>query len=65
MKNRGRQALLNTVSQLSVEFVAIVCGLILPRLIINTFGSTYNGLTNSISQFLSYAVLLRSGIGYK
>lgn len=63
MKNRGRQALLNTVSQLSVEFVAIVCGLILPRLIINTFGSTYNGLTNSISQFLSYAVLLRSGIG--
>ena len=63
MKNRGRQALINTIAQLSVELVAIVCGFILPRLILNAFGSTYNGLTNSISQFLSYAVLLRSGIG--
>ena len=63
MKNRGRQAVINTISQLCVELVAIICGLILPRLVLNTFGSAYNGLTNSISQFLSYAILLRSGIG--
>lgn len=63
MKNRGRQAVVNTVAQLCVELVAIICGLILPRLILSTFGSAYNGLTNSISQFLSYAILLRSGIG--
>ena len=63
MKDRGRQAVVNTIAQLCAELVAIICGLILPRLILGAFGSAYNGLTSSISQFLSYAILLRSGIG--
>ena len=60
---RGKKAIINTVMSLVEEFVAIICGFILPRLILSRFGSAYNGLTSSITQFLSCAVLLRSGIG--
>ncbi|WP_303837286.1 oligosaccharide flippase family protein [Ruminococcus flavefaciens] len=60
---RGRKATINTIVSLLEQFITIICGLILPRLILSHFGSQYNGLTQSISQFLSCAVLLRSGIG--
>lgn len=60
---RGKKTLVNTVAGLLEELVAVVCGFILPRLILSAFGSDYNGLVTSITQFLSCAVLLRSGIG--
>ena len=60
---RGKKATINTAMGLLEEFVSIICGLILPRLILSAFGSKYNGLTTSITQFLSCAILLRSGIG--
>ena len=60
---RGRKAIQNTIFSLLEEFISVVCGFILPRLILSAFGSTYNGLTTSISQFLSCAILLRAGIG--
>lgn len=60
---RGRKAALNTAFSLLEELVSVICGFILPRLILSAFGSKYNGLTASITQFLSCAVLLRSGIG--
>lgn len=59
---RTKKALLNTIAGLSYEAVALVCGMILPRLILSAFGSDYNGITNSISQFLGCIALLRSGI---
>lgn len=60
---RGRKAALNTAFSLLEELVSVICGFILPRLILSAFGSKYNGLTASITQFLSCAVLLRSGVG--
>ena len=45
------------------EIVAIIAGLIVPRLILEAFGSSYNGVVTSVSQFLSFVVLLRAGIG--
>lgn len=61
--NRGRKAVKNTFAALKYEAVALVCGLILPRLILATFGSSYNGITSSITQFLSCIALLNAGIG--
>jgi len=61
--SRTRRAYINTIFGLLYELVAIVCGLILPRLILATFGSSYNGLTSSISQFISIIALLKAGIG--
>lgn len=59
-----RRALpINILCNLMLQFTTIVSGLILPRLIISTYGSATNGLIASITQFLSYIVLLESGIG--
>lgn len=60
---RSKKTLVNTVMDLILQIVTIICGFILPRLILEKFGSQYNGIISSITQFLSCAVLLRSGIG--
>lgn len=63
MRGRGKKTVINTIASLVLEVVAIISGMILPRLIMSELGSAYNGLTSSISQFLGCAVLLRAGIG--
>lgn len=60
---RSKKTILNITMNLILQFVTVICGLILPRLILIKFGSQYNGLISSISQFLTCAVLLRAGIG--
>lgn len=51
-----------TIASLCNQLIAIICGLILPRLILVSFGSQINGLVNSISQFLSIICFLDLGI---
>lgn len=59
---RSQKALKNMIASIGYELVAVICGLILPRLILSTFGSSYNGITSSITQFLQCVVLLRAGV---
>lgn len=59
---RTRKAFYNIITESLLEIVAFVCALILPRLILSTFGSDYNGLVSSITQFLDYISLLTLGI---
>lgn len=54
---------LNMGSSLLMEVVSVICAFILPRLIMVSFGSEYNGIVSSVSQFLSFITLLRGGIG--
>ena len=60
---RISQTKLNIATSIALQAVSGVCGLILPRFILRTFGSEVNGLTASVSQILSYAILLEGGIG--
>ena len=60
---RISQTKLNIASSILLQAVSGVCGLILPRFVLRNFGSEVNGLIASVSQFLSYAVLLEGGIG--
>lgn len=60
---RSKKTIINTLFSMLEELVAIICAFILPRLILEKFGSSCNGLITSITQFLACAVLLRSGIG--
>jgi len=53
----------NTVSSLIYQVVAIICGFILPRLILEHFGSDVNGLIHSITQFLQVITFLELGVG--
>lgn len=54
---------LNIAGSVLLRIVSGVCGLILPRFVLRNFGSEVNGLVASVTQLLSYAVLLEGGIG--
>lgn len=60
MKNKI--TLLNISLSLLLQIVTVISALILPRLIISTFGSNANGLVSSINQFLNYIALIEGGI---
>lgn len=62
-RSRTKNAFLSIVTSLIGEGVALVCGLVLPRLILSNFGSAYNAITQSITQFISYISLMKAGIG--
>lgn len=63
MASRREKLALNTVTSLVLQVVTVICGFILPRLILESFGSAVNGLVNSISQFLGVITLLDLGVG--
>lgn len=60
---RGKRLFYNTTSSLVLQLTTIICGFILPRLILNAFGSEVNGLVNSITQFLGIIAFLELGVG--
>lgn len=60
---RGKKAILNVSIGLILQFVVIVYGFVVPKIIIRQFGSDVNGLISSITQFLAYIALLESGFG--
>lgn len=61
--SRTKNAMLNIVFSLILQFVTFAKGLILPRIIITAYGSDVNGLISSITQFLTYISLLEAGVG--
>lgn len=61
--DRIKRLKLNTITSLVLQFVTVICGFILPRLILESFGSEINGLVNSITQFLGVITLLDFGVG--
>lgn len=60
---RKKRLALNTSTSLFYQIVMIICGFILPRLILESFGSEVNGLVNSITQFLTIISFLELGVG--
>lgn len=60
---REKRLAKNTVSSLMFQITTIICGLILPRLVLKGYGSEVNGLVNSISQFLGIISFLELGVG--
>ena len=60
---RKKKLAANTVSSLLFRICTIICGFILPRLILSSYGSEINGLVNSITQFLGIIAFLELGVG--
>lgn len=60
---RKKRLALNTSTSLFYQVTTIICGFILPRLILQSFGSEVNGLVNSITQFLAIISFLELGVG--
>lgn len=60
---RKSRAKKNILVSLCSQIVALICGIVVPRVMIGAFGSEVYGATASIAQFLSYITLLEGGIG--
>ena len=58
-----RKLLLNTIAGFTKQITAIICGFILPRYILLYFGSSVNGLVNTMIHYLSFISLLDMGVG--
>lgn len=63
VKSRGGILKLNFITSFVQELIIVIFGLIFPRIILLFFGSTYNGLLNSVANFLAFSVVLRAGLG--
>lgn len=59
---RTRNVVNNTLMSVVVQLATIMAGLILPRLVLLTYGSALNGLRASISQFVGYLYILEMGL---
>lgn len=53
----------NTISSLILQVTTLMCGFVLPKIMLNYFGSSVNGLVNSITQFLEIITFLELGVG--
>ena len=58
-----KNAYLNIICSTLAQLVTIISGLIVPRLLLGTFGSEANGLVSSLTQFLNYISLVEGGLG--
>ena len=54
--------ILSSIAAIFNQIVIIICGIILPRILLTCFGSEVYGATTSIAQFLSYIALAEGGI---
>lgn len=53
----------NSIAPLIFQVTTVICGFILPRLILGYYGTEVNGLVNSITQFLAIISFLELGVG--
>ena len=60
---RSKQAMKNLLSNLILQVIVFVVGIILPRFFLEEYGSTVNGMVTSINQFLTYMGLAEAGVG--
>lgn len=60
---RSKKALYNILTSMMQQLMAIVYGFVVPKIIIDYFGSDVNGLVSSITHFLAYITFLESGFG--
>lgn len=61
MENK-KKVLLNFLITTSSTFLTMALGFILPRVIMTSWGSEYNGLVNSVKTIMNYLLLLEAGI---
>ena len=60
---RSKKLLFNTLAALIDQVIMVICGFILPRMFLVSYGSAVNGLQASITQFLGVIVLCEMGVG--
>lgn len=62
VRSRSQKASYNIISSAITEVLALASTMILPRLVLTHYGSAYNGIASSVSQFLSMISVLTLGV---
>lgn len=60
--SRTKKFVSNAISSFMLQAVTMVAGLIIPSLMIRTYGSEINGLIGSVSNFVRYFTLVEAGL---
>lgn len=60
---RSKQALKNLISNMFLQIVVFISGIILPKFFLEAYGSSVNGMVTSITQFVTYMSLAEAGVG--
>ena len=60
--NRTKAFLKNTASTAVLQIIAMLAGIITPRIMLVHYGSELNGLVSSISQFIAYFNIVEAGL---
>lgn len=60
--NRTRKFIRNTLATGAYQFVLMISGFILPKIILTFYNSEVNGLVSSITQFINYITLVEAGL---
>lgn len=60
---RKTRAKRNILSSFSYQLITLICGFVVPKVMLDAFGSELYGATSSITQFLAYITLLEGGVG--
>ncbi len=63
LRTHAKKIKFNLISAVLCQVVTIAIGFILPRLYLENFGSTVNGVLSTIKQIFTYLCLLEAGIG--
>ncbi|NLL04344.1 MAG: hypothetical protein GX270_00830 [Clostridiaceae bacterium] len=59
---RTEKFMSNTIASAAYQMVVMIVGLITPRIMLVAYGSEINGLVSSITQFVSYFVIVEAGL---
>lgn len=62
MESKFRKTSKNLIFQLLYQVINLVLGLIVPSLVIKTYGSEVNGLTSTVKQLITLVTLAKAGI---
>lgn len=60
--NNKRKVILNLIVSIVTQFIILALGLVLPRIILTSWGSEYNGLINAAATIMRYLAILEAGI---
>lgn len=58
---KKKNVVYNLIISMITQLITLILGLVLPRLILVTWGSEYNGLLSSVTNILRYLTLLEAG----
>ena len=60
---RKKDFIFNVLTGFGGQLIAIMLGLVVPRIMITSYGSDANGLVSTLAQIFTYLALLEAGIG--